>query len=404
MASLDGIRVVDLSRYLSGPTATMLLADYGADVIKVEGLPAGDPAREAGPFHNGQSVYYLCSNRNKRSLAVDLRSDIGRQLVNELVDQADVLVENFRPGTMAKIGLAAEAAFERNPRLIYCSITGFGSTGPGRDLAGFDQNAQAMSGLMSVTGTETTGPLRVGIAIGDSTAGGFAALGIVIALLERERTGRGRLVETSLFESILSVMSYQAQKYLSLGEVPERDGNDHPLMFPQGTFPTADEPITLACGNEAMWRRLCAVIGRSDLGDHPLFRDNTVRMRNRVTLRALIEEQLCRRRAHEWLEQINAAGIPATPIYSIDRALDNEIAHSLKAVAEVGHSTLGQLKLLGRPFTVGTHRQGWLRRPPPLLGEHSIEIGLELGHRTSEIEGWLASGVLKDVREARRAT
>src|SRR5918999_4663303 len=264
MAILDGLRVVDLSRFLSGPTAAMLLADYGADVIKVEGLPGGDPARESGPFQGSESVYFICSNRNKRSVAVDLRSDEGRQLVGELVDRADVLIENFKPGTMEKMGLDVRAARVRNPRLVYCSITGFGSRGPGRDLPGFDQSAQAMSGLMSVTGTAATGPLRVGIAIADSTAGVFGALGIVLALYERERTGLGGRVETSLIESLMSLMNYQAQKYLSLGEVPGQDGNDHPLMFPQGTFATADEPITLASGSEQMWRRLCSALGRDD--------------------------------------------------------------------------------------------------------------------------------------------
>jgi formyl-CoA transferase len=402
MGILDGIRVLDLSRYLSGPTAAMLLGDYGADVIKVEGLPGGDPARESGPFHGGESIYYMCSNRNKRSLAVDLRSAQGSLLLNELLEQSDVLIENFKPGTMAKMGLDEREVRGRYPRLVYCSITGFGSRGPGKALPGFDQSAQAMSGLMSVTGTEATGPLRVGIAIADSTAGVFGALGIVLALYARERTGVGQLVETSLIESLMSLMNYQAQKYLSLGELPVQDGNDHPLMFPQGTFPTADEPITLASGSEAMWRRLCQVIGRPDLADDPRFRDNTLRMQNRKDLRGLLEEELRRRPAREWLENINAAGVPATPIYAMDRALENDFVNALELVTSIGHATLGELKLLGRPVTVGPERDGWLQRPPPLLGEHSAEICRELGHSPREIDEWIARGAIRDAA-ARRA-
>jgi crotonobetainyl-CoA:carnitine CoA-transferase CaiB-like acyl-CoA transferase len=403
MGVLDGIRVLDLSRYLSGPTAAMLLGDYGAEVIKVEGLPGGDPARESGPFHGGESVYYMCSNRNKRSLAVDLRSAEGSLLLNELLERSDVLIENFKPGTMAKMELDERAVRARHPRLIYCSITGFGSRGPGKALPGFDQSAQAMSGLMSVTGTEATGPLRVGIAIADSTAGVFGALGIMLALYARERTGMGQLVETSLIESLMSLMNYQAQKYLSLGELPVQDGNDHPLMFPQGTFPTADEPITLASGSEAMWRRLCQVIGRPDLADDPRFGDNTLRMRNRKELRALLEEELRRRPAREWLDSINAAGVPATPIYAMDRALENDFVNALELVTSIGHATLGELKLLGRPVTVGPDRDGWLQRPPPLLGEHSAEICRELGHSSREIEEWLARGAIRDAAAARQA-
>ncbi len=253
MAALDGIRVVDLSRYLSGPTLTMLLGDLGAEVIKVETLPVGDPARESGPFTGQESVYYMASNRNKRSVAINLRDPAGLDICLDLVDTADVFVQNFRPGTAEKMGLGAADLRARNPRLVYASISGFGSRPPGDALPGFDQTAQAMSGLMSVTGTPETGPLRVGIAVADSATGVFAAVGVLAALLERERTGQGTVVEASLMESMLSLMSYQAQKFLSLREVPKQDGNDHPIMFPQGTFRARDGSLTLACGNEKMW-------------------------------------------------------------------------------------------------------------------------------------------------------
>lgn len=396
MHALDGIKVVDLSRYLSGPTATMLLADMGAEVIKVESLPGGDPARESGPFHEDESVYYMASNRNKRSVAINLRSNEGKDILWKLVERADVLVQNFRPGTIEKMGFGYDALSARNPRLILCSISGFGTQGPGKDLPGFDQSAQAMSGLMSVTGTDATGPLRVGIAIGDSTAGVFGALAIVLALYQRDRTGRGTHVQTSLIESLITLMSYQAQRYLSLREVAGQDGNDHPLMFPQGTFPTKTSPITLASGNESMWRRLCEVLGVPELAADARFDSNAKRMRNRVELRGLLEQQLRQRPASEWVETINAVGIPTTPIYTIAEALDSDIARYLGMVATTAHSSLGQLDLVGPPLRLGESKGEWLRRPPPLLGEHSMEVLRELGYTPALIASLLQSGVVQN--------
>ena len=393
---LDGIQVVDVSRYLSGPTATMLLGDLGASVIKVEGLPRGDSARESGPFQDSESVYFMASNRNKRSIAVDLRHPDGLALVRRLAGRADVFVQNFKPGTVEKMGLGFEDLASLNPRLVYCSISGFGTEGAGRDLPGFDQSAQAMSGLMSVTGTKQTGPLRVGIAIGDSSAGVFAALGIVTALFQRDRTGLGEHVRTSLMESLLSLLSYQAQKYLSLGVVPGQDGNDHPLMFPQGTFHAKDGPFTIASGNDAMWRTLCGIVEDPDLGTDPRFRSNADRMRNRVLLRTILEERFRVRPVTYWLEAINRAGIPAAPIYDIAQALTSTIAADLSMVVEADHTTLGRMKLLGTPVKVGD-AEPQPRFGPPVLGQHTVEICREAGLTDEETARLLDAHVVRSV-------
>jgi crotonobetainyl-CoA:carnitine CoA-transferase CaiB-like acyl-CoA transferase len=394
MAALDGLRVLDFSRYLSGPTLTMLLADLGADVVKVETLPQGDPARLSGPFHDAESVYYMASNRNKRSLAVDLRRPEGKEICLRLADRADVFVQNFRPGVAEDMGFGFEVLRNRNPRLVYCNISGFGMSPPGSDFPGFDQTAQAMSGLMSVTGTAATGPLRVGIAVADSSTGVFAAVGVLAALFERERSGTGQEVDASLMESMLTLMSYQAQKYLSLGEIPGQDGNDHPLMFPQGTFAAQTGMLTLASGNEKMWARLCGALGLTELVDDPRFADNGLRMANRVELRRLIEEALSARDAEEWIPLINEAGIPCSPVLDMAQALDHPFTAALGMVHEVRHSALGPLRVLGQAVKLEHSQDGWLVHPPPLLGQHSVEVCRELGYDDEGIDALLAAGVI----------
>jgi crotonobetainyl-CoA:carnitine CoA-transferase CaiB-like acyl-CoA transferase len=398
MNALAGIRVLDFTRYLSGPTLTMLLADLGADVIKVETLPTGDPARLSGPFHGSESVYYMASNRNKRSLAVNLRDPAGKEICLALAERADVFVQNFRPSVAEAMGFGYETLRERNQALVYCNISGFGMDPPGADFPGFDQTAQAMSGLMSVTGTEQTGPLRVGIAIADSSTGVFGAVGILAALLERERTGVGQRVDASLMQSMLTLLSYQAQKYLSLGEVPGQDGNDHPLMFPQGTFAARDGMLTLASGNERMWARLCELLGLNELVNDPRFVDNAARMANRRELRRLIEEALAARDVEEWVEFINAAGIPCSPVLDVGEALEHPFTAALSMVQTVHHPILGDLRVLGRAVNVETDGEDWLRSAPPLLGEQSVEVCRELGYDDSKLADLLARGVIQQPR------
>jgi crotonobetainyl-CoA:carnitine CoA-transferase CaiB-like acyl-CoA transferase len=390
---LSGTTVVDLTRYLAGPTATMLLADLGADVIKVETLPGGDPARQPGPFAGDQGVYFIASNRNKRSLAVDLRDQRGVELVQKLAARADVVVENFRPGVVSEIGIGPSDLWVDNPRLVYCSLSGFGSKGPGRSLPGFDQSAQAMSGLMSVTGTEETGPLRVGIAIGDSITGVTGGVAILAGLLEARATGVGVHVESSLIESLTSLMSYQAQRYLSLAEVPGQDGNDHPLMFPQGTFKTKGQPITIASGNEAMWAQLCEILGEPDLATDTRFDTNERRMENRRELRAIIESLLASNEADFWLQRLNEAGIPCSPIWSLEQTLESDIVQGLGMVTTKSFPDRGTMQMLSRPFTLNGDR-GEISLPPPRLGEHTREICLSIGLSPEEIDTLITEGVV----------
>ncbi len=390
-APLAGIRVIDLTRYLAGPLMAMTLGDLGADVVKVEPLPSGDAARQSGPFADGESVYYMASNHNKRSVALDLRSEAGMALLMRLIDGADVFVENFRPGTATSMGLGPLALHARNPRLIHVSISGFGNTSAGADLPGFDQTVQAMSGLMSVTGTEETGPLRSGIAVADAATGAFAAVGVLAALLERERTGRGTTVEASLMQSMMAMINYQAQAVLSLDVVPGRNGNDHPIMFPQGTFTAGSGALTIACGNEKMWRRLCEVLGLVDIAEDPRYASNAGRMDNRRALRRLIEETLASGTSEEWIARINEAGVPCGPVLDIKEALEHPTTLALGLVQQVSHPTLGTMKVLGKSITVGDDPRE-IHRHPPLLGEHTEEILGELGLTSADIDALVASG------------
>jgi crotonobetainyl-CoA:carnitine CoA-transferase CaiB-like acyl-CoA transferase len=310
------------------------------------------------------------------------------------------VVENFRPGLAAEIGLGWADCSRLNERLVYCSISGFGDGEIGSKLPGFDQTVQAMSGLMSVTGTPDTGPLRVGIAVADSGTGVFAAFGVVSALMARERTGRGQLVTCSLMGSMLSLMSYQAQRYLSAGELPSQDGNDHPIMFPQGTFKTGDGAVTIACGNEDMWGRLCRSLSLEHLIDDPRFSSNARRMENRRDLRRLLEARLAEQGSEKWLETIRGAGVPCGPVLDVEQALSHPVTEELGMIASIKHKTLGDMRVLGRPVNIQADdgpvadTGPWLRLPPPLLGEHSVDVCREAGYSEHDIEALLRDGII----------
>ncbi len=389
---LSGMRVLDLSRALSGPFCSMILGDLGADVVKVEALPGGDMARTWGPFQDGESAYYLSANRNKRGIALDFRSPEGRDLLWKMALQADVVIENFKPGTMAAMGLDPDALSAANPALIIASISGFGSGGPLGDQPGFDQIAQGFSGFMSFTGTPETGPTRVGVAIGDQTSGMWLVIGILAAWIKRQETGQGQIVETSLLSSLLGLLSVQGQRYLSLGEVAEPTGNVHPVIAPYGVFRAGDGDLNIGAATQDMWLRLCDVIGLPELRTDDRFLNNALRMQNRDVLRDIINGALASNTKAFWSEKLIAVGIPAGPINTVAEALDNDQVRHLGLVETVDHPTLGQVRQVGNPLAK-PQSTNWVRRAPPVLGQHSGEILRELNIAGADIDRLMAAKV-----------
>jgi len=379
MLPLHGIRVLDLSRLLAGPFCTTILGDLGADIIKVEALPHGDLYRGAPPYHGGESVSFLAINRNKRSIGIDLRKDGAIDLIRDIADKADVVVENFKPGTMEKMGLSYEALSARNPRLIFASVSGFGRTGPYGQLPGVDQIAQGMSGFMSITGQDETGPTRVGVPIGDLTAGMWTALGVQAAIIARQTTGKGQRVDTSLLGSLIGLLSVQGQRYLSLGEVPEVAGNHHPVSSPYGMFHASDGVFNFSATTPAMWEALCKHIGMEWLLSDPRFATTTLRRDNRKELERLIDERMRQRPRDEWIKELRELGMPAGPVYDVKEALSDDHMLQTGMVETIEHPAIGTLRQLASPLKIEAFKNGSVRRPPPRLGEHTREILDELG-------------------------
>lgn len=388
---LAGVRVVDLSRALAGPTCTALLGDLGAEVIKVEGLPGGDGARSWSPFDGADSLYFAAINRNKRSVALSLRDERGRAVLDQLIASADVLIENFRPGTLARMGLAPEDLRHKHPRLVIASISGFGSRGPERETPGLDQIAQGMSGLMSVTGFDS--PTRVGVPIVDSITGVVGAVAICAALASRERTGEGSHVETSLLESGMNMLSFQAQQYLSLGEVPSGNGNDHPVIWPYGTFATADEEINIAAGSDAQWTALCRVLGEPDLATREGHTTGPDRLARREEIRVEVERLLAARPAAEWIPALREAGIPAGPVHSLDQVFADPQVQALEMVSEATTDAGKVLKLMRGPITVDGVLPP-IRNAPPSLGQDSRAVLRDLGIAEGDIDALVNAGVV----------
>ena len=377
-APFEGIRVLDLTRALAGPYCTMMLGDMGADVIKVERPGKGDDSRSWGPpFAGGESAYYLSINRNKRSIELDLKTGFGREALRKLAVVSDVVVENYKTGSLEKLGLGYDQLGQLNRRLVWASITGYGPTGPDAGRPGYDFMAQAEGGLMSLNGPPDGEPARVGVPIVDISAGMFAAFAVAAALRARELTGRGQRVDLSLLETQLAWLANVGSNYLVGGQEPRRLGNAHPNIAPYATFRARDRHFALAAANQAQWGALCAVIGREELRDDPRFAANVERMENLADLTRILNKVFATRDATEWIEILNGAGVPCAPINTVPEAFSLPQAAAREMVLEVEHPTAGSIKLAGFPFKF-SDTPATIRRPPPLLGQHTEQVLSEL--------------------------
>lgn len=394
MKPLSGVKVLDLTRALSGPFCTMALADLGAEVIKVEPSPSGDMVRQWGPFSEGTSVYYLSANRNKKSLALDFRKPEGLALIKDLAIKSDIVVENFKVGTMEAMGLGYETLSKDNPGLIMASISGFGQTGPASKWPGFDQIAQGYSGLMSITGDETSGPMRVGTAVGDMTAGMWLIIGIMAALLERKTTGIGQHVDTSLLSSLVSLLSVNGQRFLSLNEVPGGTGNNHPVIAPYGVFETSDGPLNLAPATQGMWEKLCEILNLEQLITDERFLTNAERMEFRLELKEELEQKLKLKTRSEWTEILIDKGIPAGPINNLKDVFDDPQVIASKLTVKVNHESIGGFEQVRTPINFSSHQQEFTSLPPPQLGQHSVSVLKDFGLSDDEIKSLISNNII----------
>ncbi|HYN10144.1 MAG TPA: CoA transferase [Vicinamibacterales bacterium] len=398
-APLTGITIVDLSRVLSGPYCTMLAADMGARVIKIEHIERGDDTRAWGPpFQGSESAYYLSINRNKESVALDFRRPEGQAILDRLIAKADVLVENFRPGTLDASGFGYASLSAKDPRLVYVSISGYGQHGPRRGEPGYDAVVQAEGGLMSITGTPDGPAVRLGVAIGDLASGMFAFQGLLLALLARARTGRGQWVDISLLDSVAALLTYQASRHFATGEIPERAGNRHLTIAPYETFETSDGVLVLAVGNDSLWQRFCRTSGLDVLASDERFSTNASRVTNYSALQPLIARRLVTRPLDEWVSVLRAAGVPCGGVRSVADVLRDPQILAREMVVSVDHPALGPIRMLGLPVKL-SETPGAVRTPPPRLGEHTERVlREELGLDDGQIQTLVDLGVVRTLR------
>jgi crotonobetainyl-CoA:carnitine CoA-transferase CaiB-like acyl-CoA transferase len=401
---LAGVKVVEIAHIMAGPVCGLMLADLGADVIKVEKIPGGDDTRRTVPPKVGdQSAAFMMMNRNKRGIAVDLKRPEGLEVLRRLLRHADVLIENHRRGTMERLGLGYEALARENPGLVYCSVSGFGRTGPYADRGGFDLIAQGMSGLMSITG-EGPGrpPVKVGAPVTDITAGIIAAMGVLAAYVNRLKTGRGQIVDTSLFEAGIVHTYWQSAICLATGISPGAMGSAHPLNAPYQAYPTTDGWLNIGAANQNNWEKLCDAIGAAELKADPRFAQNAGRMANMAALNAILDTKFRTRSSADWLAILERAGVPAGPVLSIAEMHGDAQAQSRDMVPTVTHSTLGEVKTIGVPVKF-TETPAAVRRGAPLLGEHTREVLQSLDYTAAEIEGLLRAGAIAAPDQAAQA-
>jgi crotonobetainyl-CoA:carnitine CoA-transferase CaiB-like acyl-CoA transferase len=390
---LTGIRVVDLTRILAGPFCTMLLADMGAEVVKIETPGEGDPVRNQGAIRDGLSWYFAAFNRNKRSLTLNLRHHEGRAVLGRLIAKSDVLVENFRPGVLARLGFDQDRLDTLNPSLVCCSLSGFGNSGPYRDRPNFDFIAQAMSGFMSTTGEADGPPLRAGPPIADLVAGLYGALGVCAALVRRGESGQGETVGASLNNSMISMLGFLAANYLTTGETPARTGNDHAIVAPYGMFRTLDGEIAIAPSQEQSYQRLVDALGLLELRHRPEFATNALRVENRAAINAAVEARLRQNTSDHWIAALNAAGVPAERVKTLHEVFADPQTLDQQMVLDVEHPGHGNVKMLGFPLKFA-EAPCLLRRPAPDLGADTDAVLAELGYSPDEIAQMRAAGAV----------
>jgi crotonobetainyl-CoA:carnitine CoA-transferase CaiB-like acyl-CoA transferase len=392
--ALQGIKILDLSRVLAGPYCTMILGDLGAEVIKVEAPGGSDDTRQWGPPSvGGESAYYLCANRNKRAITLDLKSKEGQEVLKKLIAQSDVMLQNFKTGTLEKWGLGYEQIKQINPRIVQCSITGFGSNGPYKDLPGYDYIIQAMGGLMGITGSEESGPMKVGVAIADVLTGLYAAIGILSALHERNLSGEGQSIDLSLFDTQVSSLANVASNFLISGMLPKRLGNQHPNIVPYQTFQTLDGEMVVAVGNDRQFKKLCNVLDLREIGEDERFSTNPKRLERKDELIPIISNVMNKKASSEWLELLSQHGVPCGPINTMQQLFDDPQVKAREMVVDVNHPTAGSIPLVGSPLKL-SRTPVEMKRHPPLAGEHNKEVLLELGYTEEELDELLQKRVI----------
>jgi len=390
--SLEGIRILDLTQAMAGPMATMLLGDLGADIIKVEPVTGDQTRKWAPPYLNGMSAYFLSANRNKRSIAIDLKSPEGKYVFKKLVENSDVLIENFRPGTMEKMGFSYNDLAEVKADLIYCSLSGYGQTGPGKDWPGYDLTVLANSGLMSINGEAGRPPVKFGVPIADITAGLFSDIAILSALFERTKTGKGQYIDMSMLDANFSTLTYQVFSYFATGKNPQRLGSAHSTIAPYQVFETSDGYIAVTVGTEKLWSTFVEVIGRKDLAENPDFKTNVQRVMNREKLASVLNETFKNYKMNEIAEKLMKAGIPFAPINTVEDAVRSPQIKAREMVTEI-KSPYGRIDLIGTPFKM-SRTPGTIRTAPPQLGYNTVEILESIGMEQKEIDNLMKKGVV----------